>query len=131
MKSERTKNCKKLGILFTALSWALCFGICITFVIIALARPQKEQTELQKQAISLAITVGVSLIPMIVLAFIAKDKIRPTVWMANIIMANVLFSSTVMYIIFFVWIIDEYIITALGKSYRSKYVINKEIDRRG
>lgn len=130
MKSERTKNCKKLGILFTCLSWDLCFGLAITFVVIAIVSPHSEQTEIQKRALSLVYAIGVSLIPMIVLAFIAKDKIRPTVWMLNIIMSNILFNQTIMYIIFAIWVIDEYLIHSLAKKYRTKYVINKEIDKR-
>ena len=74
--------------------------------------------------------IGLSLIPMIVLAILVKDKIRPTVWMIDIILANYLFGSTVMYITFAIWLISEYIIGPLAKHYRELYVINKEIDRR-
>ena len=35
-----------------------------------------------------------------------------------------------MYIVFVIWIIDQYVIAPLGKHYRQLYTINKEIDRR-
>ena len=73
---------------------------------------------------------GLSLIPMLVLAIVVKDKIRPTVWMIDIILANYLFGSWMMYIVFAIWVIDQYVIAPLGKHYRQLYTINKEIDRR-
>ena len=74
--------------------------------------------------------IGISLIPMVVLAIIVKDKVRPTVWMVDVILANYLFGSTIMYIVFAVWLLDEYVIGPLGRHYINLYTINKEIDRR-
>lgn len=128
--TKYTKSCRNKGIIFTLISWLLCFGIAIVFIAITLSKPKGETTEISQKAMSLVTAIGVSLLPMIVLAIIAKDKIRPTVWMIDVIMANILFSSTVMYIIFAIWLVDEYIISALAKRYRAKYLINSEIDKR-
>ena len=134
MKTERTIKCKKLGILFTILSWLLCFGLAVGFVIAFVAMNGSGSGEnsatLEEKFGTIIYGFGLSLIPMLVLAIIVKDKIRPTVWMIDIILANYLFGSWMMYIVFAIWIIDQYVIDPLGKHYRQLYTINKEIDRR-
>lgn len=134
MKTERTIKCKRLGILFTALSWVLCFGLAVAFVIAFLAMNGSgngEQSATMKEKFgTIVYGFGLSLIPMLVLAIIVKDKIRPTVWMIDVILANYLFGSWLMYVVFAIWLIDQYVIGPLGKHYRQLYTINKEIDRR-
>lgn len=134
MKTERTIKCKRLGILFTVLSWILCFGLAIAFIIAFLAmngNGNGEQSETMKEKFgTIVYGFGLSLIPMLVLSIIVKDKIRPTVWMIDVILANYLFGSWLMYVVFAIWIIDQYVIGPLGKHYRQLYTINKEIDRR-
>ena len=80
---------------------------------------------------TIMMTSIVSMVPMVILSIIVKDKIRPLIWMINIILANFLLGSTAMYIVFAVWFIDEYILRLVAKSSRAKWVINKEIDKRG
>ena len=134
MKTERTIKCKRLGILFTVLSWILCFGLAIAFIIAFLAmngNGNGEQSETMKEKFgTIVYGFGLSLIPMLVLSIIVKDKIRPTVWMIDVILANYLFGSWLMYVVFAIWLIDQYVIGPLGKHYRQLYTINKEIDRR-
>jgi len=90
-----------------------------------------EQSETMKEKFGTIIYgFGLSLIPMLVLSIIVKDKIRPTVWMIDVILANYLFGSWLMYVVFAIWLIDQYVIGPLGKHYRQLYTINKEIDRR-
>ena len=134
MKTERTIKCKKLGILFTILSWLLCFGLAVAFIIAFVAMNGSgsgEQSETMKEKFGTIIYgFGLSLIPMLVLSIIVKDKIRPTVWMIDVILANYLFGSWLMYVVFAIWLIDQYVIGPLGKHYRQLYTINNEIDRR-
>ena len=134
MKTERTIKCKKLGILFTILSWLLCFGLAVGFVIAFVAMNGsgggEDSATMEEKFGTIIYGFGLSLIPMLVLAIIVKDKIRPTVWMIDIILANYLFGSWMMYIVFAIWVIDQYVIAPLGKHYRQLYTINKEIDRR-
>ena len=134
MKTERTIKCKRLSIVFTILSWLLCFGLAVGFVIAFVAMNGsgggENSATLEEKFGTIIYGFGLSLIPMLVLAAIVKDKIRPTVWMIDIILANYLFGSWMMYIVFAIWIIDQYVIDPLGKHYRQLYTINKEIDRR-
>lgn len=134
MKTERTIKCKKLGILFTILSWLLCFGLAVGFVIAFVAMNGngggEQSATMEEKFGTIIYGFGLSLIPMLVLAIVVKDKIRPTVWMIDIILANYLFGSWMMYIVFAIWVIDQYVIGPLGKHYKQLYTINKEIDRR-
>ena len=134
MKTERTIKCKKLGILFSVLSWVLCFGLAVAFIIAFVAMNGsgggENSATMEEKLGTIIYGFGLSLIPMLVLAIIVKDKIRPTVWMIDIILANYLFGSWMMYIVFAIWVIDQYVIAPLGKHYRQLYTINKEIDRR-
>lgn len=134
MKTERTIKCKKLGILFTILSWLLCFGLAVGFVIAFVAMNGsgggEDSATMEEKFGTIIYGFGLSLIPMLVLAIVVKDKIRPTVWMIDIILANYLFGSWMMYIVFAIWVIDQYVIAPLGKHYKQLYTINKEIDRR-
>lgn len=134
MKTERTIKCKRLSIVFTILSWLLCFGLAVGFVIAFVAMNGsgggENSATLEEKFGTIIYGFGLSLIPMLVLAIIVKDKIRPTVWMIDIILANYLFGSWMMYIVFAIWVIDQYVIDPLGKHYRQLYTINKEIDRR-
>ena len=134
MKTERTIKCKKLGILFTILSWLLCFGLAVGFVIAFVAMNGsgggEDSATMEEKFGTIIYGFGLSLIPMLVLAIVVKDKIRPTVWMIDIILANYLFGSWMMYIVFAIWVIDQYVIAPLGKHYRQLYTINKEIDSR-
>lgn len=134
MKTERTIKCKKLGILFTILSWLLCFGLAVGFIIAFVAMNGsgggENSATMEEKLGTIIYGFGLSLIPMLVLAIVVKDKIRPTVWMIDIILANYLFGSWMMYIVFAIWVIDQYVIAPLGKHYRQLYTINKEIDRR-
>lgn len=134
MKTERTIKCKRLGILFTVLSWVLCFGLAVAFIISFLAMNGNgsggQSATMKEKFGTIIYGFGLSLIPMLVLSIIVKDKIRPTVWMIDVILANYLFGSWLMYVVFAVWLIDQYVIGPLGKHYRQLYTINKEIDRR-
>ena len=142
----RTQKLKKIEIILKLLSWLLCFGLFITFVSIGYSRYvthnattmiefeakfgslAAEQVEKLK---AIAISGFVAIFPMLILSLLVKDKIKPTIWMLNVILANILVASWAMYMVFGIWIIENYILTPLAKKYKLKYQINKEIDNRG
>ena len=133
-KSKRTVDCKKVAIAMYVLNWVLCFGLAIALVIAFLITkdqaPTEDQETLQQKLGTIIYGIGLSLIPMVVLAIVVKDKIRPTVWMIDIILANYLFGEIAMYMVFAIWLVSEYVVGPVGKHYKSLYTINKEIDRR-
>lgn len=133
-KSKRTVDCKKVAVAMYILNWVLCFGLAVALVIAFLVTkdqaPTEDQATLQQKLGTIIYGIGLSLIPMVVLAIIVKDKIRPTVWMIDIILANYLFGEIAMYIVFAIWLVSEYVVGPVGKHYKNLYTINKEIDRR-
>lgn len=133
-KSKRTVDCKKVALAMYILNWVLCFGLAIALVIAFLVTkdkaPTEDQATLQQKLGTIVYGIGLSLIPMVVLAILVKDKIRPTVWMIDIILANYLFGEIAMYIVFAIWLVSEYVVGPVGKHYKNLYTINKEIDRR-
>ncbi len=134
-KTKRTIDCKRVALAMYILNWVLCFGLAIALVIAFIATrettPTENQESMQEKLGTIIYGIGLSFIPMIILAILVKDKVRPTVWMVDIILANYLFGSMVMYIVFGVWLISEYVVGPVGRHFKSLYTINKEIDRRG
>lgn len=130
MKTNRTIKCKRLGVTFSVINWLLCFGLAIGYIVAFFALKGEGNGELKQKLGTIVYGFGLSLVPMVVLAVIVKDKIRPTLWMVNIILANYLFGNYCMYATFGVWLLSEYVFSPLAKHYKQLYVINKEIDRR-
>lgn len=130
MKTNRTIKCKRLGVTFSVINWLLCFGLAIGYIVAFFALKGEGNGELRQKLGTIVYGFGLSLIPMVVLAVIVKDKIRPTLWMVNIILANYLFGNYCMYATFGVWLLSEYVFSPLAKRYSSLYLINREIDKR-
>ena len=130
MKTERTIRCKRLGIAFSVINWIMCFGLAVGLIIVFASGIEPDDETLKEKLGTIIYGIGLSLIPIIVLAILVKDKIRPTVWMIDIILSNYLFGSAIMYVTFAIWLVSEYVIGPLARHYRQLYVINKEIDRR-
>ena len=126
----RTKKFKNLDIIFHILSWVLCFGTAAFLVLLKVCGAE-EGTPLKETIGSVVYGWFVSNIPLVALSIIVKDKIRPVCWMVDVIMSNIVFGGIAIYIVFGIWVIDEYIISPLARSFHNKYVINKEMDRRG
>ena len=126
----RTKKFKKLDIIFHILSWVLCFGTAAFLVLLKVCGAE-EGTPLKETIGSVVYGWLVSNIPLVALSIIVKDKIRQVCWMVDVIMSNIVFGGIAIYIVFGIWIVDEYIISPLARSFHNKCVINKEIDRRG
>lgn len=126
----RTKKFKNLDIIFHILSWVLCFGTAAFLVILKVCGAE-DGTPLKETIGSVVYGWLVSNIPLVALSIIVKDKIRPVVWMVDVIMSNIVFGGIAIYIVFGIWLLDEYVISPLARSFHNKYVINKEIDRRG
>lgn len=132
MKTEITKKAFKKTIIFKVLEWVLCYGLLLVYIIIFLAgkAPTEDGLTFEQKFGTLLTTLGATLLPMIILSIIVKDKIRPCIWMINIIASNYLLGNTAMYTTFAIWVIDTYGIANIAKLYMNRYQINREIDRR-
>ena len=135
MKSEYTKKCARLRNLFKILSPVLWIGTAVFLVFVGFVLKKKPESNEANKYLTIQFTkafyaLGISVMITIVLAVIAKDKVRNTVWMANILMSAYIYGTTGMYIVFVIQCLDEYVIRNLGNYYASKALINKEIDKR-
>lgn len=135
MKSEYTKKCAKLRNLFKLLSPVLWIGTAAFLVFMGFVLKKKPASSESNKYLMIQFTnafyvLGISVMITIVLAIIAKDKVRNTVWMANILLSAYIYGTTGMYIVFAIQCVDEYVVRNLGNHYAAKALINKEIDKR-
>ena len=135
MKSEYTKKCARLRNLFKILSPVLWIGTAVFLVFVGFVLKKKPESNEANEYLTIQFTkafyvLGISVMITIILAVIAKDKVRNTVWMANILLSAYMYGTTGMYIVFVIQCLDEYVIRNLGNYYASKALINKEIDKR-
>lgn len=129
MKSERTKNCGRLALLFGILHFICLFGPLMYFI------PYGFYTGTEVQKISLGMTVIASIV-LAVFSIVADVKHRgglhrTIMW---VLIAGVLFCLTE--IKTFIWImaitsvIDELVFVKLRNYYKTALIANKEIDKR-
>ena len=135
MKSEYTKKCARLRNLFKILSPVLWIGTAVFLVFVGFVLKKKPESNEANKYLIIQFTkafyvLGISVMITIILAVIAKDKVRNTVWMANILLSAYIYGTTGMYIVFVIQCLDEYVVRNLGNYYASKALINKEIDKR-
>ena len=130
--SAQTRKYKFSRFLFI-LTWILCFGTAVAFIISCVAgiEPSPAGETMKEKLGTVIYGFGLSLIPVAVICILVKDKIRPTVWMLNVILANYLYDSVGLYIVVAIWFLAEYIIMPISKRCASLYMINKEMDKRG
>ena len=129
MKTKRTKNCKVTAIVLTVLSWLFCFGLAIGFISYYCGTHQSD-TSLKEKMGTIAYGAVFSVITLGIVASRLKDRIRPIVWMLDICLGTYLFGNNLVYLVFAIWILDEYVLYPIARHYRNLYTINKEIDKR-
>lgn len=132
MKTSAQTKKYNIGRFLFILNWVLCFGTAIAFIIACASgmQPSSDGETMREKLGTIIYGFGASLIPMVVLAIIVKDKIRPTVWMADIVLANYLYGPVGMYIVLAIWFIGEYIIMPISHKMSTLYYVNREIDKR-
>ena len=130
MKSPRTKKLQIVTFLLGLMRW-MCF--VIAGILISMIISQSSGGMLKKIEHILGPVLwsyGLSILIFIVLAIVTKDKIKPLVWTANLILSNIIWGSNALYIMFALSVLDTYIITPIHNNIKIKYLANKEIDRR-
>lgn len=119
-----TKKYKRIYKLLSLLSLLLTLAPIIVYIILGFMHGSIGQK----------VTLGICLLMTIILTLINvmfKYKIRSTIWILLIGIYVCMDKITPLLIIIAITtIIDEFILEPLVKSYKSKYTINKEIDKR-
>ena len=124
--STMTNKYKKLSILTFLLS-AMC-SLCPILIYVIKAFVDKDVQEVNKY--TLGIMCSVALIVTII-NIVAKLHLRCIPWILLLGIYVCLKNITALLVIMAITtIIDELILTPLHKSFKNKYTINKEIDKR-
>lgn len=134
-KSQRTKDCKRLAIVFRIASLVCWLGVAIFAVVTAFSKvggSNKTGVDILSDAFKAKlISLSITAIIGIILALLIKEKARVTVYMLSLLILSIIYGEAAMYSVLGVWALDEYILTNLFHHYKSLARINVEIDRRG
>lgn len=133
-----TKKLKRNKILTSIFSYLTLLGTAITYIIILITRIGLNNTEKAVEEdngiftpiIEFLYPMVITFLILIVALILIGNKVRTTIWMVSTIMGCYLFGDVGIYITFGLWILDEYVLFNLSKSFKQKYIINKEIDKR-
>lgn len=123
-KSKITKDYQKGSIIFRILSILCTVVPLLVFSIIAFIKGEPQEKAVMGATLTTAIIMGG-------ISLVFKYHIRSTIWIAALGIYACLRNIQDMLITMAVCTIaDEFIFTPLAKHFKSKYSINKEIDRR-
>lgn len=124
-QSKITKRDKILYWIFNILSFIVMFVPIAVYIVKGYI-----EANLTTEKVGLTCTIMISII-LVVVNFILKYHIRSTLW---ILLLGVYFCIdnilTMIILIAVGTILDEFLLTPLKKSFKNKYTINKEIDKR-
>lgn len=118
------------AILFTLLSVLSWLGLCGALVMVGLKRGFSGGDSISAQLVSIFLPLAITYILAIALFIFIKEKLRNTVWIANVVLSALLLGNTMLWISLILFAADEFVLRPLSKHFRNKYAINKEIDKR-
>lgn len=125
MTSDITKKSKSLYIAFSIVSFLLTFGPLIYFVCLGYVN-----SDVTREKVTLTVTIVFALV-LTIINVLFKYSIRSTIWLILLGIYVCIDNIVPLLIMLAVGsILDEFLITPLAKMFRSKYKINKEIDKR-
>ena len=123
--TKETKHYKRLTWVFGLLSMLATLVPIIIYIIIAFTNG----------TIGEKVSLGICLVTVLIFTIInvlIKHRIRCTIWILLLgIHACVENIKILLIIMAITTAIDEFIFEPLAKKYKNKYIINKEIDKRG
>lgn len=129
IKSDRTKHCSNLYILFTVLHFICLFGPFLYYI------PYGFATGEPSQSVALSLAIIISLLLAAFSVFVdTKSRAGMPKTITWILIIGVLIAlkevETFIYIMSIASILDELLIIRMRAKYKDMYVANKEIDRR-
>lgn len=128
--SKRTKQCRNLRDLFTVLHLLCLFGPFLYYIPSSFINGQPGE----KLALSLTMVVALILGAFSIIADAAtKGNLIKTIMWTLVLGVCICLPkiSTFIYIMAIISILDEIVIVRLRDKYKTAYLANKEIDRRG
>lgn len=124
-QTEITKKYKALYWVFSILSFVVIYIPVFVYVVKGYI-----EADLTTEKVGLTCTIMISII-LVSINFIFKYHIRSTLWILLLGIYYCLDNILLMIILIAMGtIVDEFLLTPLKKSFKNKYTINKEIDKR-
>lgn len=134
MTSKRTKDTKKLSIIFLVLSVLSYIGVAAFTVISLFSKlggSEKEGIDILSEALKARlVSVSITIVIVTLIALIIKNKIRTMVYMLSLVVVGIIYGEVAMYAVLGVYFVDEFVFTYLHQKYKNLSIINKEIDKR-
>lgn len=134
MTSKRTKDTKKLSIIFSVSSVLSYIGVALFTVISLFSKlggTEEQGIDILSEALKARlVSVSVTIIIVTLLALIIKNKVRTMVYMLSLVVVGIIYGEGAMYAVLGVYFVDEFVFTYLHQKYKNLSIINKEIDKR-
>lgn len=146
--SKRTKDMKKLFLIFGAISLICFIGVALFAVIsvfIKTSKPDMTSTGvveavsvvadtkvkiLSEEFVAKCVGLGITTLILLGFALFMSNKFRTSVWIVSMIISTIIYGEVAMYIIATIWLLDEYCFFLLAKHFKEKLSMNIEIDKR-
>lgn len=135
-KTARMKQLKKRKFWLTLINYLLCYGTAVFLVLLKVCGAEAG-TPLKETLGTVVYGFIVAQLPLIAITAIVGTRIKPVVWMVNVVMANIVFGGPAIYFILGIWLVDEYIICPIANNAKiayissKEYAINKEQEKNG
>lgn len=135
-KTARMKQLKKRKFWLTLINYLLCFGTAALLVLLKICGAE-EGTPLKETLGTVVYGFIVAQLPLLAITVLVGTRIKPVVWMVNVVMANIVFGGPAIYFILGIWLVDEYIICPIANNTKTAYIsskeysINKELEKNG
>lgn len=133
-KTARMKQLKKRKFWLNVINYLLCYGTAVVLVLLKVIGAE-EGTPLKETLGTVVYGFIVAQLPLIAITVLVGTKIKPVVWMVDVVMANIVFGGPAIYFILGIWLIDEYVICPIANNTKiayissKEYAINKELEK--
>lgn len=119
------KQLKKRKFWLNVTNYLLCYGTAVVLVLLKVIGAEAG-TPLKETLGTVVYGFIVAQLPLLAITVLVGTKIKPVVWMVNVVMANIVFGGPAIYFILGIWLIDEYVICPIANNTKTAYISSKE-----
>lgn len=124
-KTARMKQLKKRKFWLTLINYLLCYGTAVVLILLKVIGAEAG-TPLKETLGTVVYGFIVAQLPLLAITVLVGSKIKPVVWMVNVVMSNIVFGGPAIYFILGIWLIDEYVICPIANNTKTAYISSKE-----
>lgn len=119
------KQLKKRKFWLTLINYLLCYGTAVVLILLKVIGAEAG-TPLKETLGTVVYGFIVAQLPLLAITVLVGSKIKPVVWMVNVVMSNIVFGGPAIYFILGIWLIDEYVICPIANNTKTAYISSKE-----